>query len=187
MADPTSPADAAAPITPPGSRVFPGKPALPDAVRQAIWELYAEIDATIAAISPRCDASGKCCRFEEVGHVLFLSSFEAEILLEQAPPYSQPVDSGNCPFQKRKLCTAREPRPLGCRIYYCDPTYQETSNDLTEMAIQRLKSLAQAHGLDWEYAPLHYFLNQAERAGIPLAEADHPSPSGRTSLPLLPD
>ena len=42
------------------------------------------------------------------------------------PPYEQPVTADFCPFQKDNLCTAREPRPLGCRVYFCDPAYQET-------------------------------------------------------------
>ena len=65
-----------------------------------------------------------------------------------------------CPFQKDNLCTAREPRPLGCRIYYCDPNYQETSNRITEKYLAKLKQLADENVINWQYAPLHVFLNQ---------------------------
>ena len=60
------------------------------------------------------------------------------------------------------LCTAREPRPLGCRVYFCDPAYQDTGNAITETYLRRLKELADEHGTGWRYAPLHDFLNEAE-------------------------
>src|SRR5205823_2863156 len=87
------------------------------------------------------------------------SSLEADVLLSAAPPYETPVTSDFCPFQKENLCTAREPRPLGCRVYYCDPAYQQTGNAITEKYLRRLKELAAANGIDWDYAPLHHFLN----------------------------
>src|SRR5579883_3642264 len=88
-----------------------------ETLRRQVLELYQEVDAAVAAAGPVCVASGRCCRFKEYGHVLFLSSLEADVLLAQAPPYEPPVTPDFCPFQKENLCTAREPRPLGCRIY----------------------------------------------------------------------
>jgi hypothetical protein len=130
-------------------------------LRRQVLELYEEVDRDVRAAGPVCVASGRCCRFKEYGHVLFLSNLEADVLLAHAPPYRQPVSPDFCPFQKDKLCTAREPRPLGCRIYFCDPTYQETMKDITEKYLHRLKELASTNGLEWRYGPLHTFLNQA--------------------------
>jgi hypothetical protein len=126
-----------------------------------LLQLYAVVDAEVAAERPRCDASGRCCRFKEYGHTLFLSSLEAELLLEFAPPFSPPVDSAFCPFQKEILCTAREPRPLGCRIYFCDERYQQRSHEITEKCLQKLKEISDREGLPWRYAPLHVFLNES--------------------------
>jgi hypothetical protein len=134
-----------------------------DECRQAVLTLYKEVDATVAAAGPVCIASGRCCRFKEYGHTLFISNLEADVLLASAPPYELPVNADFCPFQKDNLCTAREPRPLGCRIYYCDPSYQETANQITEGALARLKRLADEQSVEWRYAPLHHFLNNAER------------------------
>jgi Fe-S-cluster containining protein len=131
------------------------------ALRRAVLEVYREVDEAVARAGPVCQASGRCCRFQEYGHVLFLSHLEAEILLEAAPPYGTPVSADGCPFQMDGLCTAREPRPLGCRIYFCDPQYQETSHQITEQAVQRLKELAAQHDAGWLYAPLPHFLNAA--------------------------
>lgn len=129
-------------------------------LRRLVLEMYREVDRDVAAAGPVCVASGRCCRFKEYGHVLFVSSLEADVLLADAPPYERPVTSDYCPFQKGNLCTAREPRPLGCRVYYCDPNYQETGSQITEKYLRRLKELADAHGVSWSYAPLHHFLNQ---------------------------
>src|SRR3954471_8667660 len=112
-------------------------------VRQRVLELYREVDAAVAAAGPVCIASGRCCRFKEYGHTLFLSNLEAEVLLASAPPYdSDSVTADFCPFQQGNLCTAREPRPLGCRVYYCDPNYVDTCHTISENYLRRLKELA---------------------------------------------
>lgn len=130
-----------------------------EALRRKVLEMYEEVDREVAAAGPVCVASGRCCRFKEYGHVLFLSQLEADVLLNAAPPYEQPATADFCPFQVNNLCTAREPRPLGCRVYYCDPNYQETGNRITEKYLARLKTLADEHDAGWCYAPLHVFLN----------------------------
>lgn len=154
-------------------------------LRRAVLDVYAEADAAVRAAGPRCDASGRCCRFTEYGHTLFISQFEADILLETAPPYSTPVSRDGCPFQVDNLCTARDARPLGCRIYFCEESYQETGNAITEAALTRLKRIADEHAAGWSYAPLHVFLNAADRP--PAVAADSMTPavaSGRRELPL---
>lgn len=149
--------------------------------------MYASADAAVAAAGPRCDASGRCCRFAEYGHTLFISAFEAGILLENAPVYEQPVSRDGCPFQVNGLCTARETRPLGCRIYFCDPTYQERMAEITEDAIAALKRIAEKHGTGWHYAPLHHFLNEPREARTPSSPADTMTPPAtRTPLPVVP-
>jgi hypothetical protein len=135
-----------------------------EGTRRKVLELYAEADREVAASGPVCVASGRCCRFKEYGHVLYLSSIEADVLLSAAPPYDTPVSEEFCPFQKANLCTAREPRPLGCRVYYCDPTYQDACNRIMEKYTRRLKTLCAEEGLTWCYAPLHRFLNEPELA-----------------------
>jgi hypothetical protein len=136
-----------------------------DQLRRKVLDLYQEVDAAVAAAGPICVASGRCCRFKEYGHVLYLSNLEADVLLAGAPPYETPVTAEFCPFQKENLCTAREPRPLGCRVFFCDPAYQETGNQITETYLARLKALATEHGVPWRYAPLHEFLNNGPVRG----------------------
>ena len=151
-----------------------------DDLRREVLAVYADVDRAVAAAGPRCDASGRCCRFTEYGHTLFLSHFEAEILLDAGLPFTPPVTRDGCPFQVGNLCTARDARPLGCRIYFCDPTYEETGNAITEDALARLKRLADDHEAGWQYAPLHVFLNAAPARTM---TPDAPAATGR--VPLL--
>jgi hypothetical protein len=131
-----------------------------EALRRKVLELYREVDADVAEAGPVCIASGRCCRFKEYGHTLFISNLEADVLLTDAPPYTPPVSPDFCPFQQSNLCTAREPRPLGCRIYFCDPAYQEKGKELSEKYVGKLKDLANEYGIEWQYAPLNRFLNE---------------------------
>ena len=141
-------------------------------LRNQVLELYRQVDAEVRAAGPVCVASGRCCRFKEYGHTLFISNLEADVLLSAAPPFAGPISADFCPFQQGNLCTAREPRPLGCRVYYCDPTYQDTGNALTEKYLKKLKTLAEEQGAEWRYAPLHVFLTEhlATRTPLPLVE-----------------
>lgn len=142
---------------------------LPEAVRRRVLEIYRDADQDVAAAGPVCVASGRCCRFKEYGHRLYLSSLEAALLLADAPPYERPASPDTCPFQKDNLCNARDPRPLGCRVFFCDPAYQEAGNAITEKYLRRLKDLAHEVGAEWLYAPLHHFLNDPSFA--PFADA----------------
>jgi hypothetical protein len=162
-------------------------------VRQRVRAIYAAADAAVVAAGPRCDASGRCCRFAEYGHTLFISQLEADVLLADAPPYDGPVTPDACPFQVGHLCTAREPRPLGCRVYFCDPAYQETGQRISETYLRQLKDLADELGVGWRYAPLHTFLASRERerpvdwksktSKPPVAHA--PGSPDRVALPLV--
>ena len=106
-------------------------------LRRRVLDVYADVDRAVAAAGPRCDASGRCCRFTEYGHTLFLSHFEAETAARNRPAYAKPVSPDGCPFQVDNLCTARDERPLGCRIYFCDPAYQDRQGEITEAALSR--------------------------------------------------
>lgn len=147
------------------------RPPEADAVRDPLRALYAELDADVAAAGPRCDVSGRCCRFEQYGHTLFLSAPEAALLRADAPPPARPLDDGaTCPWQDgRGRCTARDARPLGCRVYFCDPAYQDRGRELAERYVGRLKRLTESRGWPWAYAPLHRHLHAAPDGGRPEA------------------
>jgi hypothetical protein len=129
-----------------------------DELKRQLPALYDELARDIAAAAPVCEVSGRCCRFHEYGHTLFISRPEAELLFGSEWPAGATIDEATCPYQVGGLCTAREQRPLGCRIYFCDPSYAETGARLSEQYIVRLKSLHDETGTPWEYRRLHDFL-----------------------------
>ncbi len=138
-----------------------------DTIRRELAVVYADLAGEVARAGPVCALSGRCCRFTEYDHTLFLSEIEARLLLADAPEPSRPLDDGStCPWQdSRGRCTAREARPLGCRVYFCDEPYQETAHALSERFLGRLKALTEALGLPWAYAPLHHHLRTAQARG----------------------
>jgi Fe-S-cluster containining protein len=138
-----------------------------DAFREALHLVYDAVDAEVAQLSPLCQLSGRCCRFAEYDHTLFVSAPEFALLLADAPPPVRPLDDGlTCPWQdERGRCTARSARPLGCRVYFCDPAYQPSAPGISEHAIHHLKRLIDERGLPWDYAPLHQHLRQAQDDG----------------------
>src|SRR5205807_606902 len=85
---------------PPGGLSESAEVTMSEKTRRLVLDLYAEVDREVAAAGPVCIASGRCCRFKEYGHVLYLSGVEAEVLLHSAPAYEQPVTPDFCPFQK---------------------------------------------------------------------------------------
>jgi Fe-S-cluster containining protein len=132
-------------------------------LRAELPALYLELAQEIAAAAPVCEVSGRCCRFRDYGHTLFLSRPEAELLLQKPFPPDAVIDAGSCPYQVGTLCTARENRPLGCRVYYCDPQYAGVGEELSERYIKRLKDLHDSSGAVWEYRPLVAFLPEATK------------------------
>ena len=142
-------------------------PALGPRARAEFRSLYEQLDAEVAKLGPVCRLSGRCCRFQEYGHTLFVSTAEVRFLLESAPAPTRPLDHGEtCPWQDSiGRCTARECRPLGCRVYYCDPSYEPSAFDLSERYVARLKELTVNHGLPWNYAPIHRHLEEQQARG----------------------
>jgi hypothetical protein len=87
--------------------------------------------------------------------------------MSDAPAPPRELDDGHsCPWQDRKgRCTAREARPLGCRVFFCDPTFEKVAPELSEKFLNRLKDLADRHNWSWNYAPLHCHLRDAHARG----------------------
>lgn len=140
---------------------------LTDRVRPDLLSLYRELDAAVAARGPACELSGRCCRFREYGHVLFLTMPEALILTADAPTPPHDLDDGDtCPWQDHAgRCTARGARPLGCRVFFCDPSFDIHSSELTERFLSRLRRLVEQRGWPWDYARLHDHLHRARAEG----------------------
>ncbi len=153
---------------------------LAEALRQ-VKALYDGLDAEIDFQKPRCVASGRCCHFEAYGHRLYATRLELEYfrVVEMMPrlptagaesptesqkqvperKFSFPLplfaDTGEiapgCPWQVNELCTARTGRPLGCRIYFCDPGSTAWQNNAYERYHRLLKILHDKAKLPYAY------------------------------------
>jgi hypothetical protein len=136
-------------------------------IRVELRRLYQDVDQAVSDLGPACALSGRCCRFREYGHTLFLSAAEAVLLCDLAPRSARDLDAGDsCPWQDAHgRCTAREARPLGCRVYFCEPSYEEHAPRLTETFLKRLRKLADERDWPWQYARLHDHLHAAQAAG----------------------
>lgn len=129
-------------------------------MKEGLLSIYQQLADELSVLQPVCQLSGCCCRFDEYGHRLYISRPEADLLLSEGIPQDSVVESGRCPFQKQNLCTAREKRPFGCRVFFCDPKYEGHAEQLSEKYLTQLKGLHHELNIPWEYAELHYFLDQ---------------------------
>jgi len=149
--------------------------------------------------NPVCVASGRCCRFEEYGHRLYCTGLETAWCLRAVDRVVTPTeveraqDAGTCPFLLNGLCTAHLVRPMGCRIYFCDPAARQGQNDLYARCHLAIISLHEQFGVTYHYAewrallractplmPEYWSAKQARRARNRLA-------GGMTAAPADPD
>lgn len=157
-------------------------------VDRGLRALYAELDAAIAAKGPTCWSSGKCCKFDEFGHRLYVTGLEIAWFLgqvvrgtpeEEAPPgdanglrlpqfaeLSTPLPGGACPYQIDGLCSTHTVRPLGCRIFFCQQGTEAWQQDLYEAFLKRLQALHDEHGLAYRYMDWIAGLSQAGQAAL---------------------
>src|SRR4051812_18059800 len=93
-------------------------------VKLSIDVIYQSLQDAIDLRRPVCSASGRCCRFEEFGHRLFVTTMEMGAFLAQLPGPEVPVwkEQPGCPFQVGGLCSVHLIRPFGCRVFFCDET-----------------------------------------------------------------
>ena len=119
-------------------------------VISAVEAVYADIAKAIAERKPVCEMSGRCCKFEEYGHRLYVSTLELASFYAGAPKAAD-WDGTGCPFQRGKLCTVHTIRPFGCRMYFCDPTAQGWQQGMYEQFHGRLKQLHEDLGVPYFY------------------------------------
>jgi Fe-S-cluster containining protein len=133
----------------------------------ALSELFARVDREILGIGPQCELSGRCCRFKQFGHDLFITGLEHDYLIETSSAAVMSLNYGeNCPWQSKSgICTARNSRPLGCRVFFCDPAYADSMPEIMESAIRDLKKIHIEADLAWDYRPLQAYLIESREQG----------------------
>jgi Fe-S-cluster containining protein len=129
-------------------------------VRQAVSELYAQVQREVDQRRPRCDMSGRCCKFEDFGHRMYITTIELAVFLcdlqkrfspDQLHQNFTTWNGTGCPFQSGKLCGVHQFRPFGCRIFFCDPTSTRWQQEQYELFHAKLKVLHGTFGVPYAY------------------------------------
>src|SRR5690348_9608071 len=96
-------------------------------VREAVAQVYTDVQRAIDSRRPVCAMSGRCCRFEEYGHRLFVTTMEMAAFVASlgSTDAMKRWDGTGCPFQVNRLCSVHTIRPFGCRMFFCDPSATE--------------------------------------------------------------
>ncbi len=124
-----------------------------DAFTEAMQALYAEVDSTVASHSPVCINRGHCCKFDTFGHKLYVTDVELRYFSEgMRSSWIEPTGEARCPYQSGGRCNARERRPLGCRIFFCDPAAQAWQGPAYERFLERLKALGESFSVPYRYS-----------------------------------
>ena len=145
-------------------------------VDDALRDLFRAMNADIAARKPVCDLSGRCCRFDTWGHQLYATGLEIAWLLTQLDDSGRsrlrdaplPQMDG-CPFQVGKLCSVHTLRPIGCRVYYCDPNAQDWQGEVYERFLGELKQLHTRFAVEYRYMEWRRGLAEARDASTLLS------------------
>jgi len=118
-------------------------------VIEAMHRFYLEVTRRVAAHGATCWNRGACCRFGQYGHRLYVTSLEVAFYLSGGCE-ADPADTDACPHARDGRCHVRDLRPMGCRVFYCDPGAQEWQGPLTEELLAKLRRLHEQ--LDVPYA-----------------------------------
>src|SRR5688572_16173660 len=95
-------------------------------VRAAVTDVYRRVQFEVELVRPVCSVSGRCCRFEQYGHRLYVTTLELAVFVEALDsaraqgraPEVDAWDGTGCPFQVSKLCGVHPFRPFGCRMFF---------------------------------------------------------------------
>jgi Fe-S-cluster containining protein len=153
--------------------------------------VYADFELERARQSPRCDQSGRCCRFESYGHRLFVTGIELAVFGQRSLGLLPPVpwDGTGCPYQQAGRCEAHLVRPFGCRVYFCDPSADAWQQDQYERFHARIRELHEKFGVPYWYVEWREGLAVLGVEPTPQLTPQitpHPtSPTGQHSLPIL--
>ena len=68
-----------------------------------------------------------------------------------------------CPFQVERLCSVHAIRPLGCRIFFCDPDAQAWQGSVYEQYHDEVRQLHDGRGIAYRYLEWRDGLHQAQQ------------------------
>lgn len=143
-------------------------------IQSRIVEIHDEVARRIGAREPICTASGRCCDFERYGHRLYVTGLETAMTLDAIPKeralsegdVEKAQAEGTCPFVVDRLCGVHPVRPVGCRVYFCDPSAQLWVNEVAEFAADAVKRVHDDFGIEYRYTEWRALLLMFREAGV---------------------
>lgn len=111
--------------------------------------VLADAQREIDSANPACSACGRCCLFESAGHRLYVSTGELALLVSSGVP-ALPAAPLHCPWQVDGKCTARDSRPLGCRVFFC----QTDLTEIYEKSHRKIVDIHKKRGVSYFYAEM---------------------------------
>lgn len=120
-------------------------------VIEAMYRFLARVDGLVASRQPTCWNRAACCHFDVYGHRLYVTTLEAAYFVHdmQTP---RPVTGGSCPYAQDGRCRARPARPMGCRVFFCDPRAEHWQGPLSEQLLAELRGLHAKLQVPYHYA-----------------------------------
>jgi len=132
-----------------------------DGAGAALLEIYRLAGEEITArASLVCKLSGRCCRFRDAGHRLYLTALEYEEMVRRGGTPPDRAD-GACPWLTEGICDNREGRALACRTYFCSD--EEEAGDVTERGHRRIQAVHEQYGVPYSYQSLEEHRNSDAR------------------------
>ncbi len=170
--------------------------------------VYRNFQSQLDQRRPRCDVSGRCCRFEDYGHRLFVTTIElAAFAMSQQAAINRGTDTvgacvvvagvvaagswdgTGCPYQLAGRCSVHFDRPFGCRVYFCDPTSTGWQEQQYESVHAQVKRLHEALEVPYFYVEWREALRAVGLATGDGSAAGGAGPAGssppRVSLPVV--
>lgn len=150
----------------------------------AISDIYESLDVEVEIKQPVCEQSGRCCRFDTYGHRLYVTGLEIARFLRHVPnePKSSstsittghrlnvlsgnPTQLNGCVYQVEGLCDVHAIRPLGCRIYFCQPGTEAWQQTVYERYMNELRALHEQYDLPYRYMEWRAGLWAAWESGL---------------------
>ncbi|MFO0973202.1 MAG: hypothetical protein U1A27_07175 [Phycisphaerae bacterium] len=134
-----------------------------DGLMARMEQFYAAVDAEVAGHRPVCVNRGACCRFDEYGHRLYVTAVELAYFVARQSVHglrAVAADDG-CPYQQAGACTARDHRPLGCRVFFCDPATRDWQGPLYERQLAALRQIGDEYDMPYRYVEWRAALRSA--------------------------
>ncbi|MFW5681929.1 MAG: hypothetical protein ACOC1G_02900 [Phycisphaeraceae bacterium] len=79
---------------------------------------------------------------------------------------ASPTEHGACPYQIDNRCTVHAIRPMGCRVFFCEPGTEQWQRETYERFHTRMRELHATHGIAYRYMEWRAALEEGLGVGV---------------------